>query len=175
MYMKRVLLACIFLLLFSFSTIISNPVLSEENNKVISSEEVIITVDSTNLRFSPSEISIMEGDTVRFFWQGQLLAHNAVERNGVFDSGEPERDVDYSFKFEIGMNGTYEFVCEPHESANMIGEIIVNPLVQEVVEEEEKEKSVPGFSIILLLSSLAAAGILDRRKMDGNLSFHENA
>ena len=155
MYMKRVLLACIFLLLFSFSTIISNPVLSEENKKVISSEEVIITVDSTNLRFSPSEISIMEGDTVRFFWQGQLLAHNAVERNGVFDSGEPERDVDYSFKFEIGMNGTYEFVCEPHESANMIGEIIVNPLVQEVVEEEEeKEKSVPGFSIILLLSSL---------------------
>mgnify|MGYP003307772538 FL=1 len=169
MYMKRVLLACIFLLLFSFSTIISNPVLSEENNKVISSEEVIITVDSTNLRFSPSEISIMEGDTVRFFWQGQLLAHNAVERNGVFDSGEPERDVDYSFKFEIGMNGTYEFVCEPHESANMIGQIIVNPLVQEVVEEEEKEKSTPGFSIILLLSSLAAAGILDRRKMDGNL------
>ncbi len=169
MYMKRVLLACVFLLLFSFSTIISNPVLSEENNKVISSEEVIITVDSTNLRFSPSEISIMEGDTVRFFWQGQLLAHNAVERNGLFDSGEPERDVDYSFKFEIGMNGTYEFVCEPHESANMIGEIIVNPLVQEVVEEEEKEKSVPGFSIILLLSSLAAAGILDRRKMDGNL------
>jgi plastocyanin len=143
--------------------------LSEGNNKVISSEEVIITVDSTNLRFSPSEISIMEGDTVRFFWQGQLLAHNAVERNGLFDSGEPERDVDYSFKFEIGMNGTYEFVCEPHESANMIGEIIVNPLVQEVVEEEEKEKSVPGFSIILLLSSLAAAGILDRRKMDGNL------
>ena len=169
MYMTRVLLACIFLLLFSFSTIFSNPVLSEENNKVISSEEVIITVDSTNLRFSPSEISIMEGDTVRFFWQGQLLAHNAVERNGVFDSGEPERDVDYSFKFEIGMNGTYEFVCEPHESANMIGEIIVNPLVQEVVEEEEKEKSVPGFSIILLLSSLATAGILDRRKMDGNL------
>ncbi len=169
MYMKRVLLACIFLLLFSFSTIISNPVLSEENNKVISSEEVIITVDSTNLRFSPSEISIMEGDTVRFFWQGQLLAHNAVERNGVFDSGEPERDVDYSFKFEIGMNGTYEFVCEPHESANMIGQIIVNPIIQEVVEEEEKEKSVPGFSIILLLSSLAAAGILDRRKMDGNL------
>jgi len=167
--MKRVLLTCIFLLLFSFSTIISNPVLSEENKKVISSEEVIITVDSTNLRFSPSEISIMEGDTVRFFWQGQLLAHNAVERNGVFDSGEPERDVDYSFKFEIGMNGTYEFVCEPHESANMIGEIIVNPLVQEVVEEEQKEKSVPGFSIILLLSSLAAAGILDRRKMDGNL------
>lgn len=169
MYMKRVLLACIFLLLFSFSTIISNPVLSEENNKVISSDEVIITVDSTNLRFSPSEISIMEGDTVRFFWQGQLLAHNAVERNGVFDSGEPERDVDYSFKFEIGMNGTYEFVCEPHESANMIGQIIVNPIVQEVVEEEEKEKSVPGFSIILLLSSLAAAGILDRREMDGNL------
>ena len=59
------------------------------------SEDVIITVDSTNLRFSPDSVTVSEGTTVRFFWSGQLLPHNAVEANGLFDSGDPERDVDY--------------------------------------------------------------------------------
>lgn len=90
-------------------------------------DETIITVDSTNLRFSPSSVTITEGDTVRFFWSGQALPHNAVERDGVFDSGDPQRDVDYAFTFELGTNGTYEFVCEPHESVGMIGQIVVEP------------------------------------------------
>ena len=90
-------------------------------------EVVVITVDSTNLRFSPSEVTIQEGDSIRFFWSGQLLPHNAVAEDGTFDSGDPSRDVDYTFVFELGANGTYEFVCEPHESAGMVGTITVDP------------------------------------------------
>ena len=98
-----------------------------------------------------------------------MLAHNAVEINEVFDSGDPERDVDYSFKFEIGMNGTYDFVCEPHESANMVGKIIVNPLIIMEEEDVEKEKkSLPGFSTILLATSLIVAGMFDRRGANGS-------
>ena len=92
------------------------------------SEDVIITVDSTNLRFSPDSVTVSEGETVRFFWSGQLLPHNAVEANGLFDSGDPERDVDYSFTFEIGMNGTYDFECEPHADFGMVGQIVVEPV-----------------------------------------------
>ena len=113
-------------------------------------------------------MTITEGDTVRFFWQGQLLAHNAVEKNGIFDSGDPERDVDYSFKFEVGTNGTYDFVCEPHESANMVGKIIVNPIIVTEEEEKKEEKSVPGFSMMLLVTSLIAGAIVSRRAEDGN-------
>jgi len=91
------------------------------------SEVVIVTVDSSNFRFSPDTVTLNEGDSVRFFWSGELLAHNAVERNGLFDSGDPARDVDYTYTFAIGENGTYEYVCEPHETAQMIGTIIVNP------------------------------------------------
>ena len=119
--------------------------ISEENKNITLEEEVIISVDSTNLRFSPAEITITEGDTVRFFWDGELLAHNAVEENNIFDSGDPERNVDYSFTFEIGMNGTYEFVCEPHEAANMIGKITVNPAP--AIIEEPSEASLPVFSL----------------------------
>ena len=166
--MKPVFLTYVLLFLFLLGTTISIPVISEEGESVVLEEEVIITVDSTNLQFSPSEVTITEGDTVRFFWKGQLLAHNAVEKNGIFDSGDPQRDVDYSFKFEVGTNGTYDFVCEPHESANMVGKIIVNPLIVTEEEVEEEEKSVPGFSAILLLTSLITGAIVSRRAENGN-------
>ena len=166
--MKPVFLTYVLLLLFLLSTTISTSVISEEGENIVLEEEVIITVDSTNLQFSPSEVTITEGDTVRFFWQGQLLAHNAVEKNGIFDSGDPQRDVDYSFKFEVGTNGTYDFVCEPHESANMVGKIIVNPIIVTEEEVEKEDKSVPGFSMMLLITSLIVGAIINRRAEDGN-------
>ena len=166
--MKRVFLAFVLLLLMSANTIFSAPVISEGGEIIALEEEIIITVDSTNLQFSPSEVTITEGDIVRFFWQGQLLAHNAVENNGVFDSGDPQRDVDYSFKFEVGTNGTYDFVCEPHESANMVGKIIVNPLIITEEEVEKKSGSVPGFSMTLLVTSLIVGAIINRRRENGN-------
>ena len=97
--------------------------LSETNT----SEEVVVTVDSTNLRFSPSSVTIAEGDSVRFFWSGELLAHNAVAEDGLFDSGEASRNVDYTFTFETGTNGTHEYVCEPHDEFGMVGTVIVEP------------------------------------------------
>ena len=121
---------------------------SERDNSNFQSEKVV-TVDSTNFRCSPSEITIDEGQSVRFFWSGELLGHNAVEENGLFDSGEPETDVDYSYKFEIGSNGTYQYVCEPHEQMGMVGTIIVNPISIEEDEENEEEMQtedrLPGF------------------------------
>ena len=90
-------------------------------------DEVVVSVDGTNLRFSPSTVNIVEGDTVRFFWSGELLAHNAVSDDGLFDSGEPSRNVDYSFTFELGTNGSHTYVCEPHEEVGMVGTINVEP------------------------------------------------
>ena len=90
-------------------------------------DTVIITVDSTNLRFSPSEVVINEGQTVRFFWSGEFLEHNAVASSGIFTTGNPQTEMDYAFTFDKGTNDTYDFICEPHETLNMIGRIIVNP------------------------------------------------
>jgi len=100
-------------------------------------EEVVVTVDGTNLRFSPSTVTITEGDTVRFFWSGELLAHNAVSEEGLFDSGDPSREVDYLFTFELGTNGTHTYVCEPHEEVGMIGTINVEPAPAGDVPEPE--------------------------------------
>ena len=137
-------------------------------------QAVIITVDSTNLRFSPSSVTVVEGDTVRFFWNGQALPHNAVESNEPFDSGDPQRDVDYSFTFEVGMNGTYDFVCEPHAAFGMVGQIIVEPappaMEENTTNESEinstmmDEESLPFLSATLTFTAIAASVAAVRRR-----------
>ena len=104
-------------------------------------DDVVITVDSTNLQFSPSEVTITEGQAVRFFWSGELLEHNAVSTDGIFDSGSPSRNVDFRFVFDYGTNGTYDFVCEPHELVGMIGTITVEPGEEPGLEPAEPENS----------------------------------
>ena len=123
----------------------------------------IISVDSTNLRFSPSAVTVTEGDTVRFFWSGQALPHNAVEANGVFDSGEPARAVDYAFTFEPGTNGTYDFVCEPHAAVGMVGQITVEPAPPSTNTTNETNQSLPvddGEDMRFIPAGLALTAVL---------------
>ena len=133
-------------------------------------ETVVVSVDSTNLRFTPSSVTIDEGDTVRFFWGGQALPHNAIEVDDTFNSGEPESDVDYSFTFEFGTAGEYDFFCEPHRSVGMEGVVVVNPVV--VTEEPEpqvetsEENNSPSISILASVAVIALAGVLRFSRKD---------
>ena len=147
-------------------------------SEVSTSEEVVVTVDSTNLRFSPSSVTITEGDTVRFFWSGELLAHNAVAEDGLFDSGDTSRNVDYAFTFEAGTNGTHQYVCEPHESVGMVGTVIVEPMRDPVSPEptndtssptlsESGESWIPFFGLELVVLVLVAALIFQLGKAQG--------
>ena len=87
-----------------------------------------VTVDGfgTNIRFVPDTLTINEGDTVRFLWSGQLLPHNAIEENELFNSGDAMRNVDYTYTFNYTQSGVYEFYCEPHRDLGMLGQITVN-------------------------------------------------
>ena len=115
-------------------------------------EIFIVTIDANMFRFEPDTVTLKEGDSVRFFWEEDAweLAHNAVEENGLFDSGDPARTVNYTYTFQIGENGTYQYVCEPHETMGMIGTIIVEPIpVSEPDTEEpaDEENDVAGMSV----------------------------
>ena len=127
----------------AFAMMVASAVFSGSIYNEYEGETKVVTVDSTNLRFSPETITLQEGDSVRFFWSGELLPHNAVENSGLFDTGEPSTEVDYTYTFSFGENGTYEYVCEPHEDLGMIGTIIVEPnpeLVQNNSEEPNEEE-----------------------------------
>jgi plastocyanin len=126
------------ILLLVIVTLLPPGDLSEQED---SSKEYTITVDGTNLRFYPTALTINEGDSVRFLWGGEVLPHNAVEENGVFDSGEPEREVDYLYTFEFGQSGVYDFYCEPHQSVGMDGTITVTE-VEQIDQDMDDEQIV---------------------------------
>ena len=122
-------------------------------------ETHVVTVDSTNLRFTPSTLTINEGDTLRFVWGGQALPHNSVEENGVFDSGDPERTVDFEHVFDYDSSGTYSFFCEPHEAVGMTGSVTVLDIEAPVDEEPDNsigtstgESEASGFDVRLGLA-----------------------
>ena len=125
-----------------------------------SQSDVIVTVDSTSLRFSPSQVTVQEGQAVRFVWSGQALNHNAVADDGLFDSGEPESDVDYRFVFEVGTAGEHTFVCEPHESVGMVGTVIVEPAPVAVTDEVEETQDTPSVSFVSSLILIALVAVL---------------
>ena len=149
-----------------------SPAVSAQN----STNETIITVDSTNLRFSPSTVTINEGDSIRFFWDGQFLPHNAVEENETFDSGDTATDEDYQFVFVFGLNGTFDYHCEPHRSLGMIGQIIVNPLPpaennttegEIIVEmEDDDEAFMPFLTMPSISAAIAVAALLRDKESD---------
>jgi len=157
--------------------VIASPVVnaSPADSSHATNPDTIIPVDSTNLRFSPSTITIEEGDAVRFFWDGQILPHNAVEENETFDSGDTKSDEDYRFVFIQGLNGTFEYYCEPHRNLGMVGQIIVNPapVVMEnntteepVIEvEDEDESFMPFLSFHTMSIAIMIAAII-RTKED---------
>ena len=167
--MRAQVVACILLSSIALTGSLSEPadIQQEEYDHVLATT---ITVDSTNLRFSPSDVTISEGETVRFLWSGELLPHNAVESEGVFDSGEPSRNVDYIFTFEIGMIGTYEYVCEPHEDMGMVGTIVVEALNTteeeepgEIQEQADEERSLSAPFLAGIVSLAMASLIVDLR------------
>ena len=125
-------------------------------------EVKVVTVDSTNLRFNPSTITLNEGDSVRFVWGSQALPHNAVEANEVFDSGEPARNLEYEFFFDYESAGVYDYVCEPHASVGMQGEITVQDVEQTTEEEPEVKASasegLPITSILVGTGLVSAIG-----------------
>mgnify|MGYP000278863273 CR=1 FL=1 len=135
-----------------------------------------IIVDSNNLRFDPASITINEGDSVNFLWSSELLPHNSVEENGVFDSGDAERDVDYTYTFDFDQAGTYNFFCEPHQSVGMKGVITVLD-IEEVIEtssNDEIENGNSWFNLWYLALVLLLIFVVVRTRVIGLKSIVEN-
>ncbi|WP_117592109.1 plastocyanin/azurin family copper-binding protein [Haloprofundus halophilus] len=86
-------------------------------------ETVTVGAGSDGLAFDPEELSIPPGTTVVFEWASD--GHNVVPNEG--DWGETEiYDEGHTYEYTFEEEATYEYVCEPHESAGMVGTIEVS-------------------------------------------------
>lgn len=88
--------------------------------------EVVVGPDG-DLSFAPESLTVDAGTTVTFVWDSNT--HNVVPNSQPDDADwEGHEDIEdsgfeYEYTFEVA--GTYEYVCTPHESAGMVGEIVV--------------------------------------------------
>ena len=88
--------------------------------------EVKLGTDAGMLAFEPSTVNISAGDSVKFV-NNKLAPHNAV-----FDGHEELSHPDLAFapgeswEETFAAAGNYDFYCEPHRGAGMVGKVVVN-------------------------------------------------
>jgi plastocyanin len=82
-----------------------------------------------NFEFSPADLTITEGDIVRWVWEsGSHTVTSGVpcQGDGLFNSPLSQANPEFEFTF-IGQLGTIPYFCIPHCAANMVGSITVEP------------------------------------------------
>jgi predicted lipoprotein with Yx(FWY)xxD motif/plastocyanin len=99
------------------------------------------TVDVTNNKFTPAEITINIGDTV--IWTNSEGNHNVNGSQSTYPSN-PE-----SFGNEVGsgwvfshvftLSGTYSYQCDPHVRSQMFGKVIVTGLPPDIMLVDDPE------------------------------------
>ncbi|MFB6268308.1 MAG: plastocyanin/azurin family copper-binding protein, partial [Halobacterium sp.] len=92
-------------------------------------EEVVVEVGPNGRNvFEPETVHVKPGTTVRWVWQSE--GHNVhatdVPEGAEWDvqteiTGPPH---EYSYTFD-GPQGTYHYVCDPHVSVGMEGDVVV--------------------------------------------------
>lgn len=91
---------------------------------VESDDEVIEVRLLSDLRFSPADITIEPGTTVRWINTSNVFhtvtpqGHNEWERFTTFNAGE-------TFEHTFEALGSFPYFCEPHVSLGMVGSVTV--------------------------------------------------
>ncbi len=87
--------------------------------------EVKLGADSGMLAFEPSSVTIKAGDTVKFV-NNKMAPHNAVfEGHDEYSHSDLAFSPGESWEETFSDAGTYDFYCEPHRGAGMVGQVIV--------------------------------------------------
>jgi plastocyanin len=84
------------------------------------------------LVFEPDELEITPGTTVEWVWDSNN--HNivvdeqpeGVEWEGTEGGPGTTYDTGHTYEFTFETEGTYEYACEPHRSAGMLGTVVVS-------------------------------------------------
>ncbi|MBK6764991.1 MAG: T9SS type A sorting domain-containing protein [bacterium] len=83
-------------------------------------------VNVNALSFSPANLTVQQGDTVRWIKTGGFHNVSEVSNPSVFRSGEPTGSAfTYDFAFNAPLSGTYNYECEVHAGSGMVGTVTV--------------------------------------------------
>ena len=140
--------------------------------------DVIVGVDADGMAFDKPSVEIEFGQTVCWQWEGATMDHNVaqVAESGDatmlstgFYSGAPSDTVDYRVTFDEASgysdDTSYYYICEPHATSGMVGEVVVgtgstDEELETAIEESGRLPSVSFIAGVLVL--VGAAGLRRR-------------
>ena len=85
---------------------------------------VTVGTGGGSLIFTPQITNIHSGDVVVWTWAG---SHHSVTSSNNAWSSSPIQNSGTSFTNTFNAPGTYGYYCIPHQSAGMVGEVVVAP------------------------------------------------
>lgn len=97
---------------------------------VPSAEAAIHIVNQVNFGFQPADLTIAQGDTVRWVWSGGI--HTVTNGTGAADPNvatlfdAPLSSSATTFQYRFVNTGVFPYFCRPHESLGMEGTITVD-------------------------------------------------
>lgn len=113
--------------------------------------ETVAVGPGNSLVFEPEELEIAPGTTVEWVWESDT--HNVIPSSvpegasweGTEGGESTTYDTGYTYSHTFETEGTYEYYCAPHESAGMVGSVVVtqNPGGGGGGEKELHEFGVP--------------------------------
>lgn len=112
------------------------------------SDTTVVTM-TNELDFEPGEVTIRAGETV--LWKNtSVLVHTVTARadsavnpdhvqlpKGAEPFGSGRLSPDDSFRHTFTVPGTYRYLCIPHETAGMLGTIVVEETTESAREERK--------------------------------------
>jgi plastocyanin len=75
------------------------------------------------LVFEPEEVQIEPGDTVRWVWESD--GHNVVPEGGGDWGHEPLENQGFTYEHTFESAGENAYICQPHQSAGMVGTVMI--------------------------------------------------
>ena len=109
--------------------------------------EVKLGTDAGMLAFEPSTVTIKAGDTVKFV-NNKLAPHNAVfEGNDQYSHSDLAFNPGESWEETFSEAGTFDFYCEPHRGAGMVGKVIVEDLLIPSQQSDPRRLCPRGFFV----------------------------
>jgi plastocyanin len=87
--------------------------------------------------FQPAKLSIRAGETVEWMNVGNSVHHASSDPNAAVNPAEVSNPVGakpfdsgflqpgQSFTYTFTVPGTYRYICAPHETSGMVGEVVV--------------------------------------------------
>ena len=88
----------------------------------------VIVGPGGNLVYEPATVYVAPGDTVHWVWESDnhnIVVDSQPEGAG-WEGHEPLENTGFEYEHTFETTGTYAYYCQPHRSAGMVAEVIVN-------------------------------------------------